>query len=99
VVKADIVKRLVENSGVSRDKAEQVCDALFHALKGAVARGERIELPSLMLKCRPLVIQTEGVIGWARAASHTVRRRALGVTAGAGVAPPRSAMSAAAKVS
>ena len=44
MVKQDIVNRLVDRSGVSRAKAEQVFDALFSSMKGAMARGERIEL-------------------------------------------------------
>jgi DNA-binding protein HU-beta len=44
VVKQDLVNRLVDRSGVSRTKAEQVFEALFHSLKEAMMRGERIEL-------------------------------------------------------
>lgn len=44
MVKGDIVKRLIERSGVSRDKAELVYEAFLHSLKGALARGDRIEL-------------------------------------------------------
>jgi DNA-binding protein HU-beta len=44
VIKQDIVNRLVERSGVSENTAEQVFDALFNSMKGAMARGERIEL-------------------------------------------------------
>jgi DNA-binding protein HU-beta len=44
VVKHDIVSRLVDRSGVSCEKAERVFDALFNSMKGAMARGERIEL-------------------------------------------------------
>jgi DNA-binding protein HU-beta len=38
------VNRLVDRSGVSQAKAEQVFGAIFNSMKGAMARGERIEL-------------------------------------------------------
>lgn len=44
VIKQDIVNRLVERSGISEGTAERVFDALFNSVKGAMARGERIEL-------------------------------------------------------
>ena len=44
MVKQDLVDRLVDRSGVSRTKAEQIFEALFHSLKEAMIRGERIEL-------------------------------------------------------
>jgi nucleoid DNA-binding protein len=44
VIKQDIVNRLAERSGVSENTAGRVFDALFNSLKGALARGERIEL-------------------------------------------------------
>lgn len=44
MVKQGLVNRLVNRSGVSRTKAEQVFGALFHSLKEALMRGERIEL-------------------------------------------------------
>jgi DNA-binding protein HU-beta len=44
VIKQDIVNRLVDRSGISENTAEQVFDALFNSLKGALERGERIEL-------------------------------------------------------
>jgi len=44
VIKGDIVNRLVERSGVSQEKAERVFSTIFNSMKGALARGERIEL-------------------------------------------------------
>ena len=44
MVKQDIVNKLVERSGISQQKAEQVFGALFSSMKGAMARGERMEL-------------------------------------------------------
>jgi DNA-binding protein HU-beta len=44
VIKGDIVNRLVERSGVSQEKAERVFSTIFNSMKGAMARGERIEL-------------------------------------------------------
>jgi DNA-binding protein HU-beta len=44
VIKQDLVNRLVERSGVSEDMAEKAFDALLNSMKGAMARGERIEL-------------------------------------------------------
>jgi DNA-binding protein HU-beta len=44
VIKLDIVNRVAERTGVPKMKAEQAVDALFHSMKEALARGERIEL-------------------------------------------------------
>ncbi|HWT01035.1 MAG TPA: HU family DNA-binding protein [Pyrinomonadaceae bacterium] len=44
MIKQDIVERLAERSGVSENTAERVFDALFNSMKGALARGWRIEL-------------------------------------------------------
>jgi DNA-binding protein HU-beta len=44
VIKLDIVNRVADSTGVAKMKAEQAVDALFHSMKEALARGERIEL-------------------------------------------------------
>jgi len=44
MIKLDIVNRVAERTGVPKQKAEQVVDALFDAMKGALAEGKRIEL-------------------------------------------------------
>jgi DNA-binding protein HU-beta len=44
VIKLDIVNRVADRTGVPKMKAEQAVDALFHSMKDALMRGERIEL-------------------------------------------------------
>jgi DNA-binding protein HU-beta len=44
VIKLDIINRVAEKTGVPKMKAEQAVDALFHSMKEALTRGERIEL-------------------------------------------------------
>ena len=44
MIKLDIVNRVAERTGVPKMKAEQAVDALFHSMKEALSRGERIEL-------------------------------------------------------
>ena len=44
MIKLDIVNRIADRTGVPKMKAEQAVDALFHSMKEALARGERIEL-------------------------------------------------------
>src|SRR5919206_583234 len=44
VIKLDIVNRVADRTGVPKMKAEQAVDALFHSMKEALTRGERIEL-------------------------------------------------------
>ena len=44
MIKLDIVNRLADETGIPKLKAEQAVDALFHSMKEALARGERIEL-------------------------------------------------------
>lgn len=44
MIKLDIVNRVADRTGVPKMKAEQAVDALFHSMKEALARGERIEL-------------------------------------------------------
>ena len=44
MIKLDIINRIAERTGVPKLKAEQAVDALFHSMKEALARGDRIEL-------------------------------------------------------
>ena len=44
MIKLDIINRVAEKTGVPKMKAEQAVDALFHSMKEALTRGERIEL-------------------------------------------------------
>jgi DNA-binding protein HU-beta len=44
VIKLDIINRVAEKTGVPKMKAEQAVDAIFHSMKEALTRGERIEL-------------------------------------------------------
>lgn len=44
MIKLDIVNRVADRTGVPKMKAEQAVDALFHSMKEALAKGERIEL-------------------------------------------------------
>ncbi len=44
MIKLDIVNRVADRTGVPKMKAEQAVEALFHSMKEALARGERIEL-------------------------------------------------------
>jgi DNA-binding protein HU-beta len=44
MIKLDIVNRLADQTGVSKQKAEQVVDSLFDAMKEGLAQGKRIEL-------------------------------------------------------
>jgi DNA-binding protein HU-beta len=44
LIKVDIVNNVAERTGVSKVKAEEAVEALFEAMKGALQRGERIEL-------------------------------------------------------
>jgi DNA-binding protein HU-beta len=44
VIKLDIVNAVVNNTGITRTKAEQAVETVFEALKNAMGRGERIEL-------------------------------------------------------
>jgi len=44
VIKLDIVNRVADRTGVPKMKAEQAVEALFHSMKEALMRGERIEL-------------------------------------------------------
>ena len=44
MIKLDIVNMVAERTGVPKQKAEQVVDSLFEAMKNALAAGRRIEL-------------------------------------------------------
>ena len=44
MVKQDIVARVAEEVGITKVKAEVAVNSFFRALKGAMQRGERIEL-------------------------------------------------------
>jgi len=44
MIKLDIINRVADKTGVPKQKAEQVVDALFNAMKEAMAKGSRIEL-------------------------------------------------------
>ena len=44
MIKLDIINNVAEKTGVSKMKAEVAVEALFEAMKGAMHRGERIEL-------------------------------------------------------
>ena len=43
MIKADIVNRVAEASEVSRVKAAQAVETIFHAMKTALSEGKRIE--------------------------------------------------------
>ena len=44
MIKQDIVHRVIEPTGLPRNKAEAAVDTIFESLKKALAAGERIEL-------------------------------------------------------
>jgi nucleoid DNA-binding protein len=44
LIKQDIVHRVIERTGLPRNKAEAAVDTIFESLKKALAEGERIEL-------------------------------------------------------
>jgi nucleoid DNA-binding protein len=44
LIKQDIVHRVIERTGLPRNKAEAAVDTIFESLKRALAAGERIEL-------------------------------------------------------
>ena len=44
MIKLDIINRLSTETGVPKQKAEQVVDSLFNAMKDSLVRGDRIEL-------------------------------------------------------
>lgn len=44
LIKQDLIQRIVERTGLPRNKAEAAVDAIFSGMKQALAAGERIEL-------------------------------------------------------
>lgn len=44
MIKIDIVDRVAKQTGISKNKAEEVVDLVFESMKEALAKGERIEL-------------------------------------------------------
>jgi len=44
LIKIDIINRVADRTGVPKLKAEQAVHALFHSMKAALTRGDRIEL-------------------------------------------------------
>lgn len=44
MIKHDIIRQVVERTGLPRNKAEAAVDTIFDGLKQALAAGERIEL-------------------------------------------------------
>ena len=44
MIKQDLIQRIVERTGMPRGKAEAAIDAIFGAMKRALAEGDRIEL-------------------------------------------------------
>lgn len=44
MIKQDLIQRIVERTGLPRTKAEASIDAIFGAMKTALAQGDRIEL-------------------------------------------------------
>lgn len=44
MIKQDLIQRVVDRTGLPRAKAESAVDAIFDAMKKALAGGDRIEL-------------------------------------------------------
>lgn len=44
MIKQDIIHKVMERTGLPRNKAEHAVDTVFESLKGALADGQRIEL-------------------------------------------------------
>ena len=44
MIKADIINRVAEDAAITKVKAVEAVEAVFEAMKGAMQRGERIEL-------------------------------------------------------
>jgi DNA-binding protein HU-beta len=44
MIKLDIINRVADQTGVSKQKAEEVIESLFNVMKDALAKGKRIEL-------------------------------------------------------
>ena len=51
MIKLDIINRVADKTGVPKMKAEQAVEALFHSMKEALTRGERIELRGFRRLC------------------------------------------------
>jgi DNA-binding protein HU-beta len=44
LIKQDLIQRVVERTGLPRNKAESAVDEIFGAMKDSLASGDRIEL-------------------------------------------------------
>ena len=44
MIKQDLIQRVVERTGLPRNKAESAVDAIFEAMKNSLSGGDRIEL-------------------------------------------------------
>jgi DNA-binding protein HU-beta len=44
MIKLDIINTVAEKTGVPKQKAEEVVESLFNAMKDSLAKGSRIEL-------------------------------------------------------
>jgi len=44
LIKQDLIQRVVERTGLPRNKAESAVDEIFGAMKDSLANGDRIEL-------------------------------------------------------
>lgn len=44
MIKLDIINTVADKTGVSKQKAEEVVESLFNAMKDSLAKGNRIEL-------------------------------------------------------
>jgi len=44
LIKQDLIQRVVERTGLPRNKAESAVDAIFEAMKNSLGVGDRIEL-------------------------------------------------------
>ena len=44
MIKQDLIQRVVERTGLVRNKAEAAVDAIFESMKQSLAQGDRIEL-------------------------------------------------------
>ena len=64
MIKLDIVNRVAERTGVPKMKAEQAVDALFHSMKEALARGERIFVNKLIYYGLPDIERGDIIVFW-----------------------------------
>jgi DNA-binding protein HU-beta len=44
MIKLDIINEVVAKTGITKTKAEQAVETVFESMKGALAKGDRIEL-------------------------------------------------------